>query len=98
MASITPSQPVHEVSPRVANSEPGPAAEAAKRTVAEHAAVQKNELMPDKVAVQLDPEAQRFVSTLTDNLTSEMLRRYPSESQLAYSRAVVAYLRAQIAK
>ena len=54
--------------------------------------------MPDKVAVQLDPEAQRFVSTLTDNLTSEMLRRYPSESQLAYSRAVVAYLRAQIAK
>lgn len=54
--------------------------------------------MPDKVAVWLDPEAQRFVSTLTDTSTSEMLRRYPSESQLAYSRAVMAYLRAQIAK
>jgi hypothetical protein len=26
------------------------------------------------------------------------LRRYPSESQLAYSRAVMAYLRAQLAK
>ncbi len=82
----------------MASSEPGPAAEAANRRIAEHAAAQKNELMPDKVAVSLDPEAQRFVSTLTDTSTSEMLRRYPSESQLAYSRAVMAYLRAQIAK
>ncbi|MEZ5956550.1 MAG: hypothetical protein R3C27_04975 [Hyphomonadaceae bacterium] len=98
MASITPTQPAPEISPRAATTEPGPAAEVAKRTIAEHAAVQKNELMPDKVAVQLDSEAQRFVSTLTDNLTSEMIRRYPSESQLAYSRAVMAYLRAQIAK
>ena len=98
MASITPTQPVHGVSPQAANSEPGPVADAAKRTIAEHATVQRNELMPDRVAVQLDPEAQRFVSTLTDNLTAEMLRRYPSESQLAYSRAVMAYLRAQLAK
>ena len=82
----------------MASSEPGPAAEAANRRIAEHAAAQKSELMPDKVAVSLDPEAQRFVSTLTDTSTSEMLRRYPSESQLAYSRAVMAYLRAQIAK
>jgi hypothetical protein len=86
------------MSPRVAPSEPGSAAEAAKRTIAGYASVQKNELLPDKVAVQLDPEAQRFVSTLTDNSTAEMLRRYPSESQLAYSRAVMAYLRAQLAK
>ncbi|MEZ5959399.1 MAG: hypothetical protein R3C30_03090 [Hyphomonadaceae bacterium] len=98
MASITPTQPVQEIPPRATNSEPGPAAEAAKSTIAEHAAVQKNELMPDTVAVSLDAESQRFVSTLTDTTTSEMLRRYPSESQLAYSRAVMAYLRAQIAK
>ena len=83
---------------RNAPSEPGPAAEAAQRRIAEHAAVQKTELMPDKVAVSRDPESQRFVATLTDNLTSEMLRRYPNESQLAYSRAVMAYLRAQLAK
>ena len=82
----------------MAQSEPGPVAEAANRRIAEHAAAQKTELMPDKVAVSLDPEAQRFVATLTDTSTSEMLRRYPSESQLAYSRAVMAYLRAQIAK
>jgi hypothetical protein len=99
MAAIAPSQPVSETTAqRSAVSQHGPAAEAAERRIAEHAAVQKNELMPDKVAVQLDPEAQRFVSTLTDNLTAEMLRRYPSESQLAYSRAVMAYLRAQLAK
>lgn len=98
MASIAPTQPVQEASLRATTSEPGPAAEAANRRIAEHAAVQRTELMPDKVAVSLDPEAQRFVSTLTDTSTAEMLRRYPSESQLAYSRAVMAYLRAQIAK
>lgn len=98
MASIAPTQPVQDASLRVAQSEPGPAAEAANRRIAENAAAQKNELMPDKVAVLLDHESQRFVATLTDTSTSEMLRRYPSESQLAYSRAVMAYLRAQLAK
>lgn len=99
MASIAPSQPVHDAQAhRPKSSEPGLAAEAAKSAIAEHAAAQKTELMPDQVAVALDAEAQRFVSTLTDTSTSEMLRRYPSESQLAYSRAVMAYLRAQIGK
>ena len=99
MASIAPPQPAQEsLSLRVASSEPGPAAEAAKRAIAEHAAAQRSELLPDKVAVALDQESQRFISTLTDTSTSEMLRKYPSESQLAYSRAVMAYLRAQIAK
>lgn len=99
MASIAPSQPVHDApAQRAPSPEPGPAAEAAKRAIAEYAAAQKTELMPDHVAVSLDPEAQRFVSILTDTSTSEMLRRYPSESQLAYSRAVMAYLRAQIGK
>lgn len=99
MASIAPTQPVQEaLSLRIANSEPGPAAEAAKRAIAEHAAAQQTQLMPDKVAVALDEESQRFVSTLTDTSTAEMLRKYPSESQLAYSRAVMAYLRAQIGK
>jgi hypothetical protein len=98
MASIAPPQPAQEpLSFRVA-SEPGPAAEAANRANAEHAAAQRSELMPDKVAVALDSESQRFISTMTDNTTAEMLRKYPSESQLAYSRAVMAYLRAQIAK
>lgn len=99
MATITPSQPVHEaLARRVATSELGPAAEAAEGPIAEHAAEQKVELAPNRVAVALDPESQRFVSTLTDTSTSEMLRKYPSESQLAYSRAVMAYLRAQMSR
>ncbi|MGQ0532338.1 MAG: hypothetical protein ACT4OF_06560 [Caulobacteraceae bacterium] len=80
------------------SSEPSPAAEAAARRIAEHAAMLRAELAPDKVEVRLDPDAQRFVQTLTDADTAEMLRCYPSESQLAYSRAVMAYLRAQIGK
>lgn len=46
--------------------------------------------------VELDKDAGRFVQILTDISTDEVLRQYPSESQLAYSRAVVAYMRALI--
>jgi len=80
------------------STEPGPAAAAAERRVAEHAAAQRTEAAPDKLVVQLDATAQRFVQTLTDADTDETVLRYPSESQLAYSRAVMAYLRAQIGK
>lgn len=79
-------------------AEPGPAAEAAERRTAEQAAAIKNELLPDKLQVRLDEKAGRFVQTLTDAATEEMVRRYPSEAQLAYSRAVMAYLRAQLGR
>ena len=68
------------------------------QSVIEHTGAARAELTPGKVAISLDREAQRFVSTLTDTSTEEMLRRYPSESQLAYARAVMAYLRAQISR
>lgn len=80
------------------SGEAHPAAEAAERRIAAFEQAQRAEAQPGKVMVHLDPDAQRFVATLTDSSTSEMLRRYPSESQLAYSRAVMAYLRAQIGK
>jgi hypothetical protein len=100
MASIAPPKAI-DLQPAPApaqSSEPGPAAEAAKRRFAEFEASQRAELQPDNVLVRLDEDAQRFVAILTDSATSEMLRRYPSESQLAYSRAVMAYLRTQIGK
>jgi hypothetical protein len=50
---------------------------------------------PFKLQVRLDSEAQRFVQTLTNPITEEEIRSYPSEVQLAFSRAVMAYLRAQ---
>lgn len=99
MASIAPTKAIDPIPAAPASaSEPSPAAKAAEQRAAEQAAAQRTELTPDKVAVTLDPEAQRFVSVLTDTSTAEMLRRYPSESQLAYARAVMAYLRAQISK
>jgi hypothetical protein len=98
MASVAPPK-ANELQPAstpAQSSEPGPAAKAARERIAAFEAAQHADLQPDRVLVRLDPEAQRFVSTLTDSTTAEMLRRYPSEAQLAYSRAVMAYLRAQM--
>jgi hypothetical protein len=100
MASIAPPKAIDPL-PALApaqSSGPSPAAEAAERRMAEHQAMLQANLAPDKLRVSLDTNAGRFVQTLTDVNTAEMLRRYPSESQLAYSRAVMAYLRAQISK
>lgn len=97
MASIAPPKAIEgQPAPAPANaSEPGPAAQAAEQRLAQFVAAQRAELQPDKVLVRLDADAQRFVATLTDTNTAETLRRYPSEQQLAYARAVMAYLRAQ---
>lgn len=98
MASIAPPKAIDPPAPPIESSEPGPVAKAANQRNAELAAAQRADLQPDHVLVRLDPDSQRFVATLTDSTTEEMLRTYPSESQLAYSRAVMAYLRAQLAK
>ena len=100
MASIAPPKAIEPLpaSAPAPSSEPGPAAQAAEQRIAEHTAAALSNLAPGKVAVSLDAQAQRFVTTLTDANTSETLRKYPSESQLAYSRAIMAYLRAQMAK
>jgi hypothetical protein len=76
------------------NNEPSRVAQEAERRIDAFVAAHRNEVLPDNLLVRLDPESQRFVQTLTDPTTAETVRRYPSESQLAYSRAVMAYLRA----
>jgi uncharacterized FlaG/YvyC family protein len=86
---------LNQVAQQPAPPEPGIAAEAAQRRLAVHTAALQAEVKPDNLQVSLDGNAQRFVQTLTDSNTGEMLRRYPSEAQLAYARAVMAYLRAQ---
>jgi hypothetical protein len=75
-------------------ADPGPAAQAAEQRHAEHRASLSSSIAPNDLQVTLDPSAGRFVQTLTDHETAETLRRYPSEAQLAYSRAVMAYMRA----
>lgn len=51
-----------------------------------------------QLLVRFDEEAGRFVQTLTDASSEETIWRYPREAQLAYSRAVMAYLRALASK
>jgi uncharacterized FlaG/YvyC family protein len=99
MAAITPSQPVLNA-PRAAKTAT-PAAGSAKkaeRRAAEPVMAAANDATSHKLSIELDKDAGRFVQVITDELTSETVRRYPSESQLAYSRAVMAYLRTQLAK
>lgn len=95
MDRIAPSTSPPELQVRAPqlDAEKGPAAKAAERRFAEYVAMLQGKVKPDNVNVQLDAEAGRFVATLTDANTAETLRRYPSESQLAYSRAVMAYMR-----
>lgn len=88
--------------PKVAHAEPapkqerpakkGPVAQAADKLVAERIAAERASITPGKLLVQMDADAGRFVQTLTD-ANAETVWRYPSEAQLAYSRAVKAYLR-----
>jgi hypothetical protein len=86
---------LNQTAQKPASAEPSIAAEAAQRRMAAHQAMLRAKAEPDNVQVRLDETAHRFVATLTDSSTGEMLRRYPSEAQLAYARAVMAYLRAQ---
>lgn len=95
MDPLAPPKPDLSLAPHPARAEQSPAAAAADRRIADHAAAMRDSVMPNKLQVQLDANAGRFVQTLTDINTAEEVRRYPSEAQLAYSRAVMAYLRAQ---
>ena len=49
---------------------------------------------PSKLVIEFDQASQRFVQTLLDDVAHEILRRYPDEGQLAFSRGVNAYVRA----
>lgn len=98
MGSISPASPAAELPlttrPQF-EADKGPAAQAAEKRLAEHAAAERNAAAtPHVLEVSLDQTAGRFVQHLTDGTTDETLRKYPSEGQLAYSRAVMAYMRA----
>ena len=85
----------------VANSQPAEkqrapslVAQAAEARAEEQQAQTINNLLPGQMLVEIDRASGRFVHTLTDPQTNEVLLRYPSEGQLAFSRAVSAYIRA----
>jgi hypothetical protein len=45
--------------------------------------------------IEIDAESGRFVHSLLDPQTLDVLLRYPSEDELAFSRGIRAYLVAQ---
>ena len=96
MESIAPAKPALEAPAQINQRTPEiPAAPvAAPNQINAQLAVAHANLAPGKLLVQMDAEAGRFVQTLTDSESQETIWRYPSEAQLAYSRAVMAYVRA----
>lgn len=75
----------------------GPAAKAALEREAMQRAETDQKLVPGKLIVEQDEQAQRFVQTIVDVQTQQVERRYPSETQLAFSRAIAAYMQAKAA-
>ncbi|MBL8551844.1 MAG: hypothetical protein JNJ73_17790 [Hyphomonadaceae bacterium] len=51
-------------------------------------------LLSGELVVEIDHASGRFVRTLRDGETDEVLRRWPNEGQLAFARGVRAYLAA----
>jgi len=102
MASIAPPQPVLLDAPskpdvRVqASAAPDLTivAKAAEENLNQKLAEIRDNVLPAKHQVHLDHDAARFVQTVTDASTGDVVLRYPNEEQLAFSRAVAAYVRA----
>lgn len=52
------------------------------------------QLLAPKLTIEFDDAAGRFVQTLIDPTNQSVLRRFPAEYQLAFSRGVNAYMAA----
>jgi hypothetical protein len=76
-----------------AEQAPSPVQAAAEAIVAERKAQTINQLLPGQLMIEVDHASGRFVQTMKD-ASEEVLWRFPNETQLAFSRAVVAYVRA----
>jgi uncharacterized FlaG/YvyC family protein len=53
-------------------------------------------LLAEEVRIALDEEARRYVRQVIDPETNQVVRSYPAEGQLAFARAISAYLKAQV--
>jgi hypothetical protein len=50
--------------------------------------------IPPRLYIELDEAADRFVQTVVDPANETVLRRFPEEGRLAFSRGVNAYVHA----
>ena len=73
--------------------EPSPASRAARVLEEARRAEAQTKLAPAKLSVEIDAAAGRFVNILSDVNTGQVVRQYPSDAQLAFSRAIRAYAR-----
>jgi uncharacterized FlaG/YvyC family protein len=55
-------------------------------------------LVSAEVRIEMDKAAGRMVQTFVDSGTGEVLRQFPGETQLAFSRALAAFERARSCK
>jgi hypothetical protein len=81
------------LSARPAENQPSPAPKTLGATPVGATPPQQN-LLPPRLVIELDEAAERFVQTLMDGAGETLLRRYPDEGQLAFSRGVTAYMAA----
>ncbi|MDX2274732.1 MAG: hypothetical protein NW206_04705 [Hyphomonadaceae bacterium] len=99
MTPVSPPAPVvdalqnNRVEPTPRETPADRSGQATKPFEAESASADGAGLSSAKLIVERDALAQRFVSTVIDLETQEIQRRYPSDAQLAFSRAVNAYMR-----
>lgn len=94
MDAIAPIKPVLEPPAPPAQRETEALPEIVSAQNEDKTAEPREPAAPGHLLVRMDSEAGRFVQTMTDPTSQETIWRYPSEAQLAYSRAVKAYLRA----
>jgi hypothetical protein len=74
-------------------AEQAPAPASARRPTTSAAPAQ-GPLMAPQLLIEFDEASERFVQILIDPVNKTILRRFPDETQLAFSRGVAAYVRA----
>lgn len=83
-----------ESAPALAEPIKAPHTEVAAKIEAQTQAELHTDLAPAKLLIEIDKVSGRFVNTLVDPDSQQVLRQYPSDAQLAFSRAVQAYIKA----
>jgi hypothetical protein len=85
--------PVRAISPA---APPQPAADRPERAARQGAAAPQPALLMDgDLVIEIDKDAGRIVHRVLDSETGATIRQYPSETELAFSRALAAAERAK---
>lgn len=82
----------------VSTARPERAPEEPAEVPKERAVAASAPLVSAEVRIEMDKAAGRMVQTFVDSGTGEVLRQFPGETQLAFSRALAAFERARSCK